>query len=359
MSSGSASPLSISQRVAISANAQSAKIGLPFRQDDCIVELGNSLRKPRWNSTLDNIPSQKGKIAIVTGANTGLGYETVVNLTKKDIKVILACRNLDKAMNAKAEIEAKVPGADLDILLIDLTDLSSVRAFAKAFQEKYDRLDLLVNNAGIMFPPYQKTIDGFESQMGVNYFGHFLLTALLIEMMPDSSESRVVSLSSGAHQYASDGINFDDLQSEKSYSKLGAYAQSKLACLMFGNELQRRLDKAGKKVLSVTAHPGMSPTELARSMPWYQAQLLRYTLGLFLFHPVDAAAMPTVMAALGTDVEGGEYFGPQGLLEMKGKPGRATKSDASQNTTAAEKLWAISEQLTGCKFSFNLETANA
>lgn len=299
---------------------------------------------------LKDIPSQNGKIAIVTGANTGLGYETAIHLAQKDMTVIMACRNLDKAQQAKGRIQENVPGADLDILPIDLTDLSSVRAFAETFKAQYNRLDLLINNAGIMFPPYEKTVDGFESQMGANYFGHFLLTALLLDKMPDSTESRVVSLSSGAHQYASEGPNFDDLQSEQNYSKMGAYAQSKLACLMFGNELQRRLDHAGKQILSVSAHPGMAPTELARHMPWYQLLFLKYTIGLFLFHPVEAAAMPTVLAALGTDVKGGDYLGPQGVLEMVGKPGLAKKSNASQDTAMAERLWDISEQLTGCEF---------
>ncbi len=299
---------------------------------------------------LKDIPSQNGKIAIVTGANTGLGYETAINLAQIDMTVIMACRNLDKAREAKARIQEKVLGANLDILPIDLTDLSSVRAFAETFKARYNRLDLLINNAGIMFPPYEKTVDGFESQMGVNYFGHFLLTALLLDKMPDSTESRVVSLSSGAHQYASEGLYFDDLQSEQNYSKMGAYAQSKLACLMFGNELQRRLNKAGKQILSVSAHPGMAPTELARHMPWYQLLFLKYTIGLFFFHPVEDAAMSTVMAALCSEVKGGDYLGPQGILEMVGKPGLAKKSSASQDTAAAERLWDISEQLTGCEF---------
>lgn len=277
--------------------------------------------------------------------------ETVIALAKKDCKVIMACRNSDKAEQAKAEIEAKVPVADLEILLIDLCDLSSVRAFAQAFRQQYDRLDLLINNAGIMWPPYSLTVNGFESQMGANYFGHFVLTALLLDLMPDTSESRVVSLSSNAHKLGSGEINFDDLQSEQNYSKTGAYAQSKLACLMFGNELQRRLEKAGKNILSVTAHPGVSNTDLARHMPQYQIALVQYTIGPLLCHSPDQAAMPTVMAALAPDAQGGEYFGPQGFLEMKGQPGRATQSDYAQNQAAAEKLWEVSEQLTECTFT--------
>ncbi|MBE9030357.1 SDR family NAD(P)-dependent oxidoreductase [filamentous cyanobacterium LEGE 11480] len=299
---------------------------------------------------LDQLPAQTGKIAIVTGANTGLGYETAVHLAQKGIKVIMACRSQDKAIQAKSAIESKVPGAELDILLIDLTDLAAVRTFAAAFRAQYDRLDFLINNAGIMFPPYTQTVDGFESQMGANYFGHFLLTALLLDRMPDTLESRVVSLSSNAHKAAANGINFDDLQSEKQYSKMGAYAQSKLACLMFGNQLQRRLAQAGKQVRSVTAHPGVSETELARHMPQYQIQLIRYTIGAFIAHPPEQASLPTVMAALDPAAQGGEYFGPQGWLEMTGKPGRAQPSHAAQDPVAAAKLWTLSEQLTEKRF---------
>lgn len=304
------------------------------------------------NFSLDNIPSQRGKVAIVTGANTGLGYATALNFAKKDMTVIMACRNQAKAIKAKASLETEVPTAQVEILPIDLTDLASVRAFATAFRQQYPQLDLLINNAGIMFPPYAKTVDGFESQMGANYFGHFLLTCLLIDLMPDTPESRVVSLSSGAHRAAAKGINFDDLQSEQQYSKLGAYAQSKLACLMFANELHRRLATAGKSILSVGAHPGMSPTELARHMPRYQLEILRFTIAPFFMHSVAQAALPTVMAALDPSVQGGDYFGPQGWAELKGKPGLAIKSSYSQNLDAAQKLWDISEQLTGCQFCF-------
>lgn len=304
---------------------------------------------------LENIPSQQGKIAIVTGANTGLGYETVRHLAQKDCKVIMACRNADKAAKAKGAIEAQVPGADLEILLIDLCELSSVREFAKTFRQQYNKLDLLINNAGIMWPPYALTVDGFESQMGANYLGHFLLTGLLLDLMPDTSESRVVSLSSNAHRLGSGEITFDDLHSEQTYSKTGAYAQSKLACLMFGNELQRRLERAEKQILSVTAHPGVSNTDLARHMPPYQVALVQYTIGPLLCHAPDKAAMPTVMAALTPDAQGGEYFGPQGFFEMKGEPGRATQSDYAQNQAAAEQLWEVSEQLTEGRFTITTD----
>jgi NAD(P)-dependent dehydrogenase (short-subunit alcohol dehydrogenase family) len=300
---------------------------------------------------LNNVPSQKGKIAIVTGSNTGLGYETTIGLAKTGMKVIMACRSKERAEKARSEILAKVPNADLEIMLLDLSKLSSVREFAENFKKKYSKLDLLINNAGIMWLPYSKTEDGFESQMGANYFGHFLFTSLLLDIMPDTPDSRVVSLSGGVHKMGTKKINFDDLHWEKKYSKKDAYAQSKLACLMFADELHRRLERAGRKIFSVSAHPGMSKTELGRNLSKTQTFLIRYTIAPFVIHPVEQAALPTLIAALGTEVKGGEYFGPQGLLEMKGKPGRASKSKYLQNMEAASKLWEVSEELTSCSFN--------
>ena len=298
--------------------------------------------------TLDALPPQPDKIAVVTGANTGLGYETALGLARQQIWVVMACRSLERAAQARADIAAQVPGASLDILPVDLADLASVRRFAQVFRQRYDRLDLLINNAGIMLVPYRKTADGLESHMAVNYFGHFLLTALLLDLMPDRSDSRVVALSSNAHKFCR-RIRFDDLPWEQGYSKLGAYAQSKLVCLMFALELQRRLERSGRNILSVAAHPGLAATELARYMPRYQMRLLQYTLGPFLSHPADGA-MPTLMAALDPAVQGGEYFGPQGLLEFSGLPGAAPKSAYAQDPAVARRLWQVSEQLTDCEF---------
>ncbi|MDJ0702399.1 MAG: oxidoreductase [Leptolyngbyaceae cyanobacterium MO_188.B28] len=303
------------------------------------------------NFHLDNAPMQHGKVAIVTGANTGLGYETALGLAQKGMKVILACRSQARAEDAKTAIESAAPAADLDIMLLDLGDFSSVRRFTENFKEKYTELNLLINNAGIMWPPYSKTVDGFESQMGVNYFGHFLLTVLLIDLMPDRTDSRVVTLSSGAHKLGKGKINFEDLNWEKRYSKIDAYAQSKLACLMFAEELNRKLRHAGKKILSISAHPGVSETELGRYLSKFEELIIRVTISPFLTHSVEQAALPTLMAALDPDVKGGEYFGPQGLLEMIGQPGRATQSKYSQNQQAAKQLWDISEKLTVCELS--------
>ena len=300
---------------------------------------------------LADIESKKGKIAIVTGANTGLGYETVIGLAKKEMKVIMACRSNEKAQKAKNDILTKLPNADLEIILLDLNSLSSIREFVKSYKKKYSHLDILINNAGIMMPPYEKTQDQFESQIGINYLGHFLLTSLLIDIMPDTSDSRIVSLSSNAHKMGTGKINFNDLNSEKGYSKIKAYAQSKLACLVFGNELDRRLENSGKKILSVIAHPGGSETDLGRNLSKFQIFLIRYTIAPFITHCVEQATLPTLMAAIGKNIKGGEYFGPQGFLEMKGKPGRASKSKYSMDKEVAKKLWEISEKLTSSHFN--------
>lgn len=296
---------------------------------------------------LTKIPSQKGRIAIVTGANTGLGYETALEFAKKEIRVILACRNEKKAMQAISRIKAVVPNAELEFIPIDLMSLASVRAFATTFKQNHTRLDLLINNAGIMIPPFQKTKDGFESQMGVNYFSHFLLTGLLIDVLNTTPNARVVTLSSKAHE--SGVIDFDNLNAEKSYSKFTAYSQSKLACLMFTQELNRRLKAADRSTLSVAAHPGVSRTDLGRHIP----KLLYYLLMpifMLMTHKASKGALPTIMAALDTDVEGGDYFGPIGFREMKGEPAKVKAKPRAYIADVAAELWKVSESLTNFDF---------
>lgn len=296
---------------------------------------------------IEAIPSQKGRIAIVTGANTGLGFETAKVLAGKGMKVIMACRNQEKAQAAKQSILKEHPAADPEIMIVDLSRLKSVRDFAQAFLSAYNRLDLLINNAGIMIPPYSKTKDGFESQMGINYFSHFLLTGLLFNTIARTVNSRIVTLSSNAHKNGN--INFEDLQWEKGYSRMKAYSQSKLACLMFAYELQRKIERAGLKTLSVAAHPGVSLTELVRYIPGWLLFLGRPVTAL-MTHSPEKAALPILLAALDKDVKGGEYFGPQGRNEWKGKPGKAESTPLSHNTEIAGKLWKVSEELTGIKF---------
>lgn len=298
--------------------------------------------------SLANIPSQEGKTAIVTGANTGLGYETTLELAKKGIHVVVACRNKDKAAEARSNLLDEVDGASLEIMVLNLASLESVRSFAEAFSESYEKLDLLINNAGVMIPPYSTTEDGFELQFGVNHLGHFLLTALLIDIIPDNSESRIIHLSSIAHKQGR--IHFDDLQWEESYSRQEAYSQSKLACLMFADELDRRLRKNGKHKLSVCVHPGTSLTELGRHVPGFLYDIFKYTLGPLLTHPPHEAALPTLKAALGKDVAGGDFFGPQGFMDMKGPPGNAERAEVARDAQTAQKLWQASEELTSCSF---------
>ncbi len=297
---------------------------------------------------IDEVPIQKRKIAIVTGANAGLGYETTLELVKEDIKVVMACRDPEKAKRAKNEIIKLVPNARIEIIKIDLSQLDSVREFAKNFLTKYNSLDLLINNAGVMMPAYERTQDGFELQMAANYFGHFLLTGLLINIITNTKNSRIISLSSIAHKNAS--INFDDLQSEQKYSKFGAYGQSKLACLIFSKELQRRLE-ANQKInsISVAVHPGASNTELARHLPKLATILLGPFLSLVTHSPKNAAK-PTLLAALGDNVNGADYYGAQGFMDMNGQPGMAKAEPQAYDVLDAKRLWEVSEKLTGIKF---------
>lgn len=298
---------------------------------------------------LDKIPSQKGRIAVVTGANIGLGFETALELAKKEMTVILACRNMDKAKAAKQDILKEAPKADLDIIQIDLSSLNSVRTFAKNYLEKYQQLDILINNAGVMVPPFSLTEDGFELQMAANYFGHFLLTGLLLETILATPNSRIVSLSSIAHR--SGKINFDDLQSQKKYSAIQAYSQSKLACLMYGYELQRRLDDAGhQSTISTIAHPGASDTNLGQHLPKWAMAVFGLIAPLFS-HSAKAGAVPSLWAALGS-ANGGDYFGPTKLREMKGKAGKVDSTPLSKDKDIAKKLWEVSEKLTGITYSF-------
>ncbi len=299
------------------------------------------------NFILSEIPDMPGRVAIVTGANTGLGLETTKGLVSKKIKVIMACRNIDKAKEAEALVLKAYPEAELELMALDLNSLESVRAFAIAYLLKYSRLDLLINNAGVMIPPFGKTKEGFETQMGVNYFSHFLLTLLLLPLLNKTEGARVVSLSSIAHKRAA--IDFDNLNSEKGYSKMKAYGQSKLACLMFAFELDRKLKASGSKVLSVAAHPGVSNTNLFQHAPAFLKSLSVFIVPFFTHSP-DQAALPSLMAALGTEVQGGDYYGPTGLNDMKGKPGKAFSSHTAQQKEVASRLWTVSETLTNIRF---------
>jgi len=296
---------------------------------------------------LEQIPSQRGKTAIVTGGNRGLGYETTLGLVKVGYKVVMASRNKEKSEAARDKILKNQPGAELDILQLDLNSLAKVRKFARDFISKYDRLDLLVNNAGLVMPPYQKTEDGFESQIGINHLGHFLLTGLLIGMLKQSPGSRVVSIGSIAHKNGK--IHLDDLHSNHEYNKKAAYSQSKLATLMFAYELQRRLEVNRLDVISVAAHPGVALTNLKERLPPIWVKPVKFLASVLVQLP-NMGAMPTLRAALDPGVKGGEYYGPSGFGELKGPPERVNSSKDSHDRALAKKLWSLSEEETGIKF---------
>lgn len=303
------------------------------------------------NFNLDSIASRPEQIAIVTGANTGLGYETALELSKKAMKVILACRNERRGIDAAEKIRVQVPNADVEVMIVDVSSLSSVRKFAQAFRDHYSSLNLLVNNAGIMEAvPASKTEDGFERILAANYLGHFVLTGELLDLMPNESESRVVSLGSVAHKMGR--IHFDDIHIENQYSAAKAYAQSKLACIMFADELQRRLAANGRNILSVSAHPGGSLTDLNRNMSTIGQMFSKWILGPVITHSVQAGTLPTLVAALSPEMKGGEYIGPTRRFEFTGPPGYAKRAKQALDCEAGNKLFDLSERLTKTHFGF-------
>jgi NAD(P)-dependent dehydrogenase (short-subunit alcohol dehydrogenase family) len=297
----------------------------------------------KW--TTADIPDQTGRTAVITGANTGLGYETAKALAAKGAHVVLAVRNLDKGKAAADLITRATPGASVALQELDLTSLDSIRAAADELRAKHDQIDLLINNAGVMTTPKSTTADGFELQFGTNHLGHFALTNLLLDRVVAASGSRVVTVSSVGHRFAR-GIRFDDLQWERSYSRIRAYGQSKLANLLFTYELQRRL--TGTDTIAVAAHPGGSDTELTRHLP----NALQFALPALrpLFQSAEMGALPTLRAATDPGVLGGHYYGPDGFAEQRGYPKVVTSGPASHDTDAQRRLWAVSEELTGVVF---------
>jgi NAD(P)-dependent dehydrogenase (short-subunit alcohol dehydrogenase family) len=294
----------------------------------------------KW--TTADIPDQTGRTAVITGANTGLGYETASALAAKGAHVVLAVRNVEKGKAAADLIARATPGASVAIQELDLTSLDSIRAAADQLRAEHSSIDLLINNAGVMFTPKSTTKDGFELQFGTNHLGHFALTNLLLDRVLAAPGSRVVTVSSVGHRFARNGIRFDDLQSERSYSRVGAYGQSKLANLMFTYELQRRLQ--GTNTIAAAAHPGGSRTELTRNLPPLIGAATRFVEPLF--QGADMGALPTLRAATDPGVLGGQYYGPDGFAEQRGYPKVVASSAVSHDTDAQRKLWAVSEELT-------------
>lgn len=300
-----------------------------------------------------SVPLQNGRVAIVTGGNAGLGFETARMLAQTGMTVVLACRSTERAETARADILEEFSYANVDVMPLELGRMQSIRGFATDFLAQYDRLDLLVNNAGVMMTPYSHTEDGFEKQIGINFLGHFLLTGLLLPRLESSHEStadsRVVTVASLAHRHAS--MRLQDFKQCKRYNRWKAYAQSKLACLMFAYELQRRLDAWRYSTQSIAAHPGVAVSELARHL--VPGPLLKHVAPSVIKIAGQSArdgALPIIYAALGTDIEGGDYTGPVSLSEWRGRPGRVDSSALSKDVQLAERLWQHAEELTAISY---------
>jgi NAD(P)-dependent dehydrogenase (short-subunit alcohol dehydrogenase family) len=304
----------------------------------------------RWTAV--DVPDQDGRVAVVTGANTGIGFETAEVLAARGATVVLACRDPGRTAGAVARIGAAVPGAALDTVQVDLASLASVRAAAGQLRSRYPRLDLLINNAGLMMPPYGRTTDGFELQFGTNHLGHFALTGLLLDRLLAVPGSRIVTVSSKAHGRGR--INLADLQFEHGgYRRMAAYGQSKLANLMFTYELQRRLAAAGAPTIAVAAHPGGSRTELMRNSPFVIRVGVRNWSRPFtsrLLQDPPMGALPVLRAATDPAVRGGEYYGPGGWGELTGHPVRVSSTGRSHDVETQHRLWTESERLTGVSY---------
>lgn len=312
--------------------------------------------KEKW--TWDNIPDLTGKVIIVTGGNSGLGYNTVKSFAEKGATIILASRFIERGQRAKSRMRKKTGNGTIEVMELDLAHLKSVKEFAVEFQKKYQKLDILVNNAGIMTTPYFKTKDSFEGQMGTNHLGHFALTGKLWPVLKRTPGSRVVNVSSNGHR--SGKMDFNNLLFEdgKGYGPMKAYGRSKLANLLFTYELQRRINKAGLDIKALAAHPGGSKTNLGRHILkspifflFLPILIIMIPIYLIMIQSAAKGALPQIRAAVDPGVKGGEYFGPGGPGEIRGYPVRVKSNQASHNQDDAKKLWEISEQLTGINFT--------
>jgi NAD(P)-dependent dehydrogenase (short-subunit alcohol dehydrogenase family) len=302
--------------------------------------------------TAEQIPDQTGRTAVVTGANSGLGLITAVELARAGATVVLACRNLEKGERALAEVRGVArAGAEPRLEALDLSDLGSVAGFAARLSEQQTSLDLLINNAGVMAPPRRLTTDGFESQFGTNHLGHFALTGRLLELLSAAAAPRVVTLSSLMHRVGT--LKFDDLQRERGYNNWLAYGQSKLANLMFALELQRRAVAAGSPLASMAAHPGYSATNLQTAGPSRFYEKWFGVVGNLLFAQSAArGALPTLYAATVADLPGGTFVGPDGLGESRGAPHIVSGAGKAYDEPSAARLWDVSVELTGVSFDF-------
>jgi len=300
--------------------------------------------------TASDIPPQRGRTAIVTGTG-GLGFEDALALARSGADVVLAGRSPLKGADAVARIRQQAPGATISFERLDLASLTSIAAFADRLSSMRQSIDILINNAGVMVPPRrEETEDGFELQFGTNFLGHFALTARLLPLLRNGSEPRVVTLSSLAAQAGS--INLADLNAKQAYKPMPIYSQSKLACLMFALELDRRSKNNGWGVTSIAAHPGISRTDLLLNAPGrFSLERTMRTLLPFLFQPAAQGALPALFAATAPEAKGGAYYGPDKMSEVRGHPALAKVPDAALDEAVAGRLWRCSEELTGISFS--------
>ena len=297
----------------------------------------------------DDVPDLEGKTIIVTGANSGIGFEATKHLADHGAHVVLACRRVGAAQEAVSQIRAFTERGEATVMELDLADLESVERFAVEFLARFERLDVLVNNAGLMAIPRRESAQGFEMQLGVNHLGHFALTGRLMPLLRRTEASRVVNVSSNAHKMGR--MDFNDLQSQRGYSKWAAYGQSKLANLLFTRELQRRFEEAGEDAIAVACHPGYAATELSGRGPKMEGARLMGALTALadrlVAQSAEDGAMPTVYAATSPEVQGGDYIGPSGWQEIKGPPERVEPAGRAKKGEDARRLWEVSERLTG------------
>ena len=302
---------------------------------------------PKW--TAADVPDQTGRVAIITGSNTGIGFGAAAVLAAKGAHTVLAVRNLDKGNDAVARIKAASPNATVTLQQLDLTSLENIRKAADNLRTDFPRIDLLINNAGVMYTDKASTKDGYELQFGTNHLGHFALTGLLLDNMSGVDGSRVVTVSSVGHRIRAK-IHFDDLNLDRNYNRVVAYGQSKLANLLFTYELARRLSAKGSPTIATAAHPGASDTELLRNMPGGIRQISQFFWSNFIAQNADMGAEPTLRAAADPGAQNGQYFGPGGFGEQKGHPKVVASSAQSHDEAIQRRLWTVSEELTGVSF---------
>ncbi|WP_240421179.1 oxidoreductase [Paenibacillus periandrae] len=298
--------------------------------------------------TTDQMPNQEGKRVVITGASSGIGYETARAFAAKGAEVVFAIRNLEKGEEVARKLKKEYPGAVLKLMKLDLSNLASVRNFAHEYQQTFDSLTLLINNAGVMTPPYQKTKDGFELQFGSNHLGHFALTGLLLPTMSNIQSSRVVTLSSTAINGAK--INFENLDGSKGYNRVKFYGQSKLANLLFAQELNVRLKASGSKTISLGSHPGRANTNLFSLGSDKTGPLMKLVKILLGTQSAEMGALPTLYAATYPKLTGSEYIGPDGEGGIKGYPKIDTSVMKKYDPQITKQLWDVSESLTGISY---------